>query len=94
MGGELYATYNKKNFWGNDPALVWRTSEVLASCLAAWLPLQEKCGKFYVAGTVFAFEHLHSKKIIFRDLKPAPAPKRERQRLPAESKKELLPSPV
>merc|ERR1712048_1190105 len=26
--------------------------------------------KFYVAGTVFAFEHLHSKKIIFRDLKP------------------------
>jgi len=47
LGGELYATYNKKNFWGN-----------------------EKCGKFYVAGTVFAFEHLHSKKIIFRDLKP------------------------
>merc|ERR1711957_882294 len=27
-------------------------------------------GKFYVAGTLFAFEHLHSKKIIFRDLKP------------------------
>jgi serine/threonine protein kinase len=25
---------------------------------------------FYVAGTVFAFEHLHDKKIIFRDLKP------------------------
>jgi len=47
LGGELYATYNKKNLWGN-----------------------EKCARFYVAGTVFAFEHLHGKKIIFRDLKP------------------------
>jgi len=47
LGGELYATYNKKNLWGN-----------------------ENCAKFYVAGTTFAFEHLHSKKIIFRDLKP------------------------
>ena len=47
LGGELYATYNKRNLWG-----------------------QEKCAKFYVAGTLFAFEHLHGKKIIFRDLKP------------------------
>jgi cGMP-dependent protein kinase len=47
LGGELYATYNKKGMWGN-----------------------EACAKFYVAGTVFAFEHLHSKKIVFRDLKP------------------------
>lgn len=47
LGGELYATYNKKNLWGS-----------------------EKCARFYVAGTIFAFEHLHSKKIIFRDLKP------------------------
>eukprot|EP00913_Durusdinium_trenchii_P021158 g19881.t1 len=39
LGGELYATYNKRNMWGNEP-----------------------CAKFYVAGTVFAFEHLHSKK--------------------------------
>ena len=36
-----------------------------------WRIFQEKCAKFYVAGTVFAFEHLHGKKIIFRDLKPA-----------------------
>jgi len=47
LGGELYATYNKKNLWGKI-----------------------ECAKYYVAGTVFAFEHLHSKKIIFRDLKP------------------------
>jgi len=47
LGGELYATYNKKGLWGN-----------------------EKCAKFYVAGTVFAFDHLHERKIIFRDLKP------------------------
>jgi len=47
LGGELYATYNKKNMWG-----------------------REDCARFYVAGTTFAFDHLHSKKIIFRDLKP------------------------
>eukprot|EP00420_Gonyaulax_spinifera_P036203 CAMPEP_0197884792 /NCGR_PEP_ID=MMETSP1439-20131203/11115_1 /TAXON_ID=66791 /ORGANISM="Gonyaulax spinifera, Strain CCMP409" /LENGTH=788 /DNA_ID=CAMNT_0043504535 /DNA_START=56 /DNA_END=2422 /DNA_ORIENTATION=+ len=47
LGGELYATYNKKSLWG-----------------------KEECAKFYVAGTTFAFEHLHSRKIIFRDLKP------------------------
>lgn len=48
LGGELYATYNKRNMWGNEP-----------------------CAKFYVAGTVLAFEHLHSRKrIVFRDLKP------------------------
>jgi cGMP-dependent protein kinase len=47
LGGELYATYNKKQLWGNEP-----------------------CAQFYIAGTTYAFEHLHSKKIIFRDLKP------------------------
>eukprot|EP00435_Cladocopium_sp_Y103_P049322 s2239_g14.t2 len=47
LGGELYATYNKRNMWGNEP-----------------------CAKFYVAGTVLAFEHLHGRKIVFRDLKP------------------------
>jgi len=47
IGGELYATYNRKNLWGKVP-----------------------CAKYYVAGTVFAFEHLHSKKIVYRDLKP------------------------
>mmetsp|Transcript_20629 Transcript_20629/g.37134 ORF Transcript_20629/g.37134 Transcript_20629/m.37134 type:complete len:762 (-) Transcript_20629:274-2559(-) len=47
LGGELYATYQKKNLFGN-----------------------EKCAKFYVAGTLYAFEHLHERKIIYRDLKP------------------------
>jgi len=47
LGGELYAVYNKKNFWGKSYH-----------------------AKFYVGGTVYAFDHLHKKKIIFRDLKP------------------------
>jgi serine/threonine protein kinase len=47
LGGELYATYNKKGFHGSV-----------------------KHAQFYVGGTVYAFEHLHEKKIIFRDLKP------------------------
>lgn len=29
-----------------------------------------KHAQYYVAGTTFAFEHLHDKKVIFRDLKP------------------------
>merc|ERR1712113_1120302 len=47
LGGELYATYNKRGLFGS-----------------------EKHARFYVAGAIFAFEHLHGKKIIFRDLKP------------------------
>merc|ERR1712032_433384 len=30
----------------------------------------EKHAKFYVAGTTFAFEHMHERRIIYRDLKP------------------------
>jgi len=30
----------------------------------------EKHAKFYVAGVVFAFEHLHERHVIYRDLKP------------------------
>lgn len=47
LGGEVYATYNRKGFHGS-----------------------EKHAKFYVAGTVLAFEHLHERRIIYRDLKP------------------------
>merc|ERR1719361_1706997 len=47
LGGELYATYNRKGFHGSD-----------------------KHAKFYSAGVVFAFEHVHERRIIYRDLKP------------------------
>jgi len=47
LGGELFATYNRKGFHGS-----------------------EKHAKFYIAGTVYAFEHCHERRIIYRDLKP------------------------
>jgi len=47
LGGELYATYNRKGLHGS-----------------------EKHCKYYVAGTTFAFEHLHERNVIYRDLKP------------------------
>eukprot|EP00928_Gymnodinium_smaydae_P026392 TRINITY_DN20744_c0_g6_i1.p1 TRINITY_DN20744_c0_g6~~TRINITY_DN20744_c0_g6_i1.p1 ORF type:complete len:833 (+),score=248.08 TRINITY_DN20744_c0_g6_i1:98-2500(+) len=47
LGGELYATYNRKGLHGS-----------------------EKHAKFYVAGVICGFEHLHHRHIIYRDLKP------------------------
>jgi len=47
LGGELYATYNRKGFHGS-----------------------EKHAKYYTAGTVLAFHHMHARRIIYRDLKP------------------------
>jgi len=47
LGGELYATYNRKGLHGS-----------------------EKHAKYYVAGTVMAFDHMHQRKIVYRDLKP------------------------
>lgn len=47
LGGELYATYNRKGLHGS-----------------------ERHAKFYLAGTLYAFEHCHERKIIYRDLKP------------------------
>jgi CRP-like cAMP-binding protein len=47
LGGELYATYNRKGFHGS-----------------------EKHARFYSAGTVYAFDHCHERRIIYRDLKP------------------------
>jgi serine/threonine protein kinase len=47
LGGELYATYNRKGFHGS-----------------------EKHAKFYIAGTICGFDHMHTRRIIYRDLKP------------------------
>eukprot|EP00929_Paragymnodinium_shiwhaense_P000105 TRINITY_DN10025_c0_g2_i2.p1 TRINITY_DN10025_c0_g2~~TRINITY_DN10025_c0_g2_i2.p1 ORF type:complete len:696 (+),score=174.53 TRINITY_DN10025_c0_g2_i2:126-2213(+) len=47
IGGELYATYNRKDFYGS-----------------------ERHTKYYAAAVVFALEHLHPKRIVYRDLKP------------------------
>jgi len=47
LGGELYATYNRKGLHGS-----------------------EKHAKYYIAGVVRAFEHMHERRIIYRDLKP------------------------
>jgi len=47
LGGELYATYNNKGFYGS-----------------------EKHARYYLAGVIFAFEHLHDRFVIYRDLKP------------------------
>lgn len=30
----------------------------------------EECAQFYIAGTALALEHLHARKIVFRDVKP------------------------
>jgi len=47
LGGELYATYNRKSLHGS-----------------------EEHAKFYTAGMLCSFEHLHELHIIYRDLKP------------------------
>jgi cGMP-dependent protein kinase len=47
LGGELYATYNRKGFHGSEPHAM-----------------------YYSAGVVYAFEHLHERRILYRDLKP------------------------
>merc|ERR1719327_142923 len=47
LGGELYATYNRKGLYGS-----------------------EKHAKFYIAGVILAFDHMHIRRIIHRDLKP------------------------
>merc|ERR1719329_298649 len=47
LGGELFATYNRKSLHGSVPH-----------------------ARFYSAGVIFAFLHLHERYIIYRDLKP------------------------
>ncbi|CAJ1367345.1 unnamed protein product, partial [Effrenium voratum] len=68
LGGELYATYNRKGLHGmlggGEPSSAdsdWTSIRPLSS---------EKHTKFYIAGTVCALAHLHERRIIYRDLKP------------------------
>lgn len=65
----LYETYNRDGFlmFLLEPAL---GGELYATYNRKGFHGSAKLCKFYAAGVVFAFEHLHEKKIIFRDLKP------------------------
>lgn len=65
---KLHATYNSAQslYLLLEAAL---GGELYATYAKKGLHGSEKHAKYYVAGTTFAFEHLHSKKIVFRDLK-------------------------
>ncbi len=65
---KLYATYRTKNnlFMLLEPNLGGELFQVLVK--EGTLP--EATAKFYVACIVLALEHLHSRKIAYRDLKP------------------------
>lgn len=47
LGGEVYATYEKKDLYGSV-----------------------NHARYYTAGCICAFSHLHSRNVIYRDLKP------------------------
>jgi len=47
LGGELFATYNRRKFFGSA-----------------------KHAQFYTGGAICALEYLHSRRIVYRDLKP------------------------
>merc|ERR1719487_1333801 len=66
---KLYETYNGEQslYFLLELAL---GGELYATYSKKGFHGSEKHAKFYISGTVFAFDHLHEKKIIFRDLKP------------------------
>jgi len=66
---KLYATYNSTQFlyFLLEPAL---GGELYATYTRRGLHGSEKHARYYVAGVVYAFEHLHERRIIYRDLKP------------------------
>lgn len=66
---KLYETYNEKE---NLLLLleVANGGEVFQTYNRKRLFGNAACQKFYVAGTTFAFEHLHGMKVLYRDLKP------------------------
>merc|ERR1719163_2513938 len=66
---KLYATYNGSQslYFLMEVAL---GGELYATYARKSFHGSEKHAKFYIAGVVFAFEHLHERHIIYRDLKP------------------------
>eukprot|EP00929_Paragymnodinium_shiwhaense_P115331 TRINITY_DN840_c0_g3_i1.p1 TRINITY_DN840_c0_g3~~TRINITY_DN840_c0_g3_i1.p1 ORF type:complete len:823 (-),score=269.19 TRINITY_DN840_c0_g3_i1:285-2753(-) len=66
---KLWETYNASQmlYFLMEPAL---GGELYATYMRKGLHGSETLCMFYAAGVVYAFEHLHGKKIIYRDLKP------------------------
>jgi len=66
---KLYETYNGRQtlYFLMEPAL---GGELYNTYNRKGFHGSEKHARFYVAGVVYAFEHLHSRHIIYRDLKP------------------------
>jgi len=64
----LFATFNDKNclYFLLEPAL----GGELFSVLRAKTFFDETTARFYAAAVILAFEYMHSKGIIYRDLKP------------------------
>lgn len=65
----LYETYNGSQhlYFLLEPAL---GGELHSTYIRKGLHGSEKHAKYYVGGVVLAFEHLHERRIIYRDLKP------------------------
>mmetsp|Transcript_23075 Transcript_23075/g.41691 ORF Transcript_23075/g.41691 Transcript_23075/m.41691 type:complete len:796 (-) Transcript_23075:213-2600(-) len=65
----LFETYNSKQsiFFLMEPAL---GGELYSIYQRKGLYGSEKHAKYYASGVVIAFEHLHERRIIYRDLKP------------------------
>jgi len=64
----LYSTYKDKNnlYFLFEPAM----GGELFSILRSWTMFDEATARFYAASIVLVIEHLHSKQMIYRDLKP------------------------
>jgi len=66
---KLHATYNtpQRLYFLLEPAL---GGELYQVYLTRGLAGSEPHAKYYIASVVFAFEHMHERRIIYRDLKP------------------------